>query len=138
MHYLINCLFVLLILLEEILRFHIKLNIQNYLSGTNIDEFTNYFKIFIFFLLGHIFSILLFSRSIKWLICNHKSKTFSALTGFIIGSLLWIWPWKNTELNILKAPEFNNINDVLAILIILLGVITIIGIEHLGRKYKNV
>ena len=126
------------LLMSKILIIFNPQNIQNYLSGTNINEFTNYFKIFIFFLLGHIFSILLFSRSIKWLISNHKSKTFSTLTGFIIGSLLWIWPWKNAELNLLKAPEFNNVNDILAILLILLGVITIIVIEHLGRKYKNV
>ena len=45
---------------------------------------------------------------------------------------------ENAELNLLKAPEFNNVNDILAILLILLGVITIIVIEHLGRKYKNV
>ena len=126
------------LLMSKILMIFNPKNIHNYLSGTNVDEFTNYFKIFIFFLLGHVFSILLFSRSIKWLISKHKSKTFATLTGFIIGSLLWIWPWKNPELNILKIPEFNNTNDVFAILIILIGVITIIGIEHIGRKYKNV
>ena len=126
------------LLMSKILIIFNPQNIQNYLSGTNVNEFTNYFKIFIFFLLGHIFSILLFSRSIKWLISNHKNKTFSTLTGFIIGSLLWIWPWKNAELNLLTAPKFNNVNDILSILLILIGVITIIIIEHLGRKYKNV
>ena len=126
------------LLMSKILIIFNPRNIQNYLSGNNIEEFRNYLLIFIVFLLGHVFSILLFSRSIKWLISKHRSKTFATLTGFIIGSLLWIWPWKHPELNILKTPDFNNINDVFSFLLILLGFITIIGIEHIGRKYKNV
>ena len=126
------------LLMSKIFMIFNPLNISNYFSGTNVNEFVNYVKIFIVFMLGHIFSILLFSRSIKWLISKHKSKTFAILTGFIIGSLLWIWPWKMDESNSLTIPNFTSINDLLAISFIFIGIITIVVIEYLGRRYRNV
>jgi putative membrane protein len=33
---------------------------------------------------------------LKWLFENYKNYTLAALTGFIIGSLNKIWPWKET------------------------------------------
>lgn len=44
--------------------------------------------------LGAIVGLLSFSRLLKWLFANYKNFTLAALTGFIIGSLNKIWPWK--------------------------------------------
>lgn len=44
--------------------------------------------------LGAIVGLLSFSRVLKWLFANFKNYTLAALTGFIIGSLNKIWPWK--------------------------------------------
>lgn len=46
--------------------------------------------------LGAIVGLLSFSKILKWLFSNYKNYTLAALTGFIIGSLNKIWPWKET------------------------------------------
>jgi putative membrane protein len=45
---------------------------------------------------GAIVGLLTFSRILKWLFANFKNYTLAVLTGFIIGSLNKIWPWKET------------------------------------------
>jgi putative membrane protein len=45
---------------------------------------------------GAIAGLLSFSRVLKWLFTNYKNYTLAVLTGFIIGSLNKIWPWKET------------------------------------------
>ncbi len=45
---------------------------------------------------GVIVGLLTFSRVLKWLFSNYKNTTLAGLTGFIIGSLNKIWPWKET------------------------------------------
>ena len=44
--------------------------------------------------LGAIVGLLSFSRILKYLFANYKNYTLAILTGFIIGSLNKIWPWK--------------------------------------------
>ncbi|MCM5664152.1 DUF368 domain-containing protein [Galbibacter mesophilus] len=44
--------------------------------------------------LGAVFGILTFSRLLKYLFDNYKNITLAILTGFILGSLNKIWPWK--------------------------------------------
>ena len=46
--------------------------------------------------LGVIVGLLSFSHLLKWLFKNHENMTLAVLTGFIIGSLNKIWPWKHT------------------------------------------
>lgn len=43
---------------------------------------------------GAFVGLLTFSRVLKWLFTHYKNYTLVALTGFIIGSLNKIWPWK--------------------------------------------
>lgn len=52
------------------------------------------FKILITMALGMLFGILSFARLLKWMFNKHKSITLAILTGFILGSLNKIWPWK--------------------------------------------
>ncbi len=44
--------------------------------------------------LGAIFGLLSFSRLLKWMFNHYKNITLALLTGFILGSLNKIWPWK--------------------------------------------
>ncbi|OSY87974.1 membrane protein [Tenacibaculum holothuriorum] len=44
--------------------------------------------------LGAVVGLLTFSRVLKWLFAHYKNYTLAILTGFIIGSLNKIWPWK--------------------------------------------
>lgn len=44
---------------------------------------------------GAIFGLLSFARFLKWMFERYKDPTLALLTGFIIGSLNKIWPWKS-------------------------------------------
>ena len=44
--------------------------------------------------IGAIFGLLSFAKLLKWMFNNHKNITLAVLTGFILGSLNKIWPWK--------------------------------------------
>ncbi|MCQ0111379.1 putative membrane protein [Zhouia amylolytica] len=46
--------------------------------------------------IGAIFGILSFARILKWMFNHYKNLTLAILTGFILGSLNKIWPWKET------------------------------------------
>ncbi|MFK5958130.1 MAG: DUF368 domain-containing protein [Lutibacter sp.] len=54
------------------------------------------FKLIAILALGAIVGLLSFSKVLKWLFKNHKNYTLAVLTGFILGSLNKIWPWKKT------------------------------------------
>ncbi|SIQ81547.1 DUF368 domain-containing protein [Maribacter ulvicola] len=53
------------------------------------------FGIIVTFAFGAAFGILSFARVLKWMFTNYKDATLAVLTGFILGSLNKIWPWKN-------------------------------------------
>ena len=44
--------------------------------------------------LGAVFGLLSFARLLKWMFHHYKNSTLALLTGFILGSLNKIWPWK--------------------------------------------
>lgn len=46
--------------------------------------------------LGCITGILLFSHVLNWMLKNYHNVTVALLTGFMIGSLNKVWPWKQT------------------------------------------
>ncbi len=46
--------------------------------------------------IGAVIGLLSFSKVLRWLFDHHKNFTLSVLTGFILGSLNKIWPWKET------------------------------------------
>lgn len=46
------------------------------------------------FLTGNAIGLILFSKVLKWLFKHYKNQMLAVLTGFIIGSLRVIWPWK--------------------------------------------
>ena len=47
------------------------------------------------FATGCLLGLLLFSHVLSWTYKNHKGKTLSLLSGFLIGSLYKVWPWQN-------------------------------------------
>ena len=62
------------------------------LNALNTKDFVS----IIIFLVGAVIGLLSFSRILKWLFSTYKNYTLATLTGFIIGSLNKIWPWKET------------------------------------------
>ncbi len=54
----------------------------------------NLLTIFVFGL-GCVLGLLSFSRLISWLLKNYHASTIGMLSGFMLGSINEIWPWKN-------------------------------------------
>lgn len=100
---------------------------------------------------GAVFGLLSFARLLKWMFENYKNSTLALLTGFILGSLNKIWPWKRVletkifgkkvipvnEVNI-SPFKFEGDNQLLfAILIALLGFCVIFILERLAVTSKK-
>jgi len=55
---------------------------------------------------GAIVGLLTFSRLLKWLFHHYKNLTLAILTGFVLGSLNKIWPWKRiVETKVIEGKE---------------------------------
>lgn len=53
---------------------------------------------------GAVFGLLSFARILKWMFKKYRSTTLALLTGFILGSLSKIWPWKK----VLESKVFDD------------------------------
>jgi putative membrane protein len=121
--------------------------------STAFDELN--FKNIIIFILGAIMGLLSFSKLLKWLFSNHKNSTLAVLTGFIIGSLNKIWPWKETlsfrinskgiEVPVIQEsilPEkYTTLYQIdaqvqFAIVLMIIGFFSIILLEKIGSSSK--
>jgi len=110
-------------------------------------------KNILIFIAGAIVGLLSFSKLLKWLFNNHKNTTLAILTGFIIGSLNKIWPWKETlstrmnskgvEIPVLqqsispnKFTELYQLDAQInyAVLLMGIGFFSIIILEKIGSK----
>lgn len=52
------------------------------------------FKILSPVIVGAVFGLIAFSHILSWLFKKYKDQTIALLTGFILGSLAILWPWK--------------------------------------------
>ncbi|WP_166382175.1 MULTISPECIES: DUF368 domain-containing protein [unclassified Polaribacter] len=109
------------------------------------------FKTILVFMAGAIVGLLTFSHVLKWLFKHYKNITLAALTGFIIGSLNKIWPWKETltwrtnshgvkvAFNEQSISPFSYNGDAeltMAIVLAVVGFVLILGMEKLAVKKK--
>lgn len=71
--------------------------LTDFISGIRAGDWelvkTSFFKVFLF-IIGCIVGLKLFSKGLKWMFAHKKELTLAVLTGFMIGSLNKIWPWK--------------------------------------------
>lgn len=107
------------------------------------------------FIAGALIGIIAFSNLLSWLIKNYHNFTIATLTGFMIGSLNKVWPWKEvtetfidrhnvvrplTERNILPATYENLTGNQAwltgALLLAIVGFGLIFAIESLTKKRK--
>lgn len=102
--------------------------------------------------IGAIVGFILLSRIISFLLNSFKNNTISLLTGFILGSLLIIWPWKNEKfllnssgIAVLKNNEkiiqgyewfmpSINIETIIAFLFMILGLAIVYFMEKYASK----
>jgi putative membrane protein len=124
---------------EALLTFNIELLVQSILKlGT--------------FAIGAILGLKLFSKVLHWMFDHHRNTTMALLTGFMLGSLNKVWPWKKVlstridshgnevafmEKSILPQ-NFEGDNLLLvAILLMIAGFLTIFIVEKVGAKFSK-
>ncbi|MFO7843283.1 MAG: DUF368 domain-containing protein [Bacteroidales bacterium] len=57
-------------------------------------------------ILGAVFGLVAFSHILSWIYKKFKNQTIALLTGFIMGSLSILWPWKNEIYRVNQAGDF--------------------------------
>ena len=88
------------------------------------------------FLIGAMVGILGFSKFLHWLLARWHRATLIALAGFIIGSLVKVWPWSNTEA-LAQADAAGGMLWGWALLFAVLGFGLVTGIELIAKKSKK-
>ena len=100
------------------------------------------------FFLGSAFGLISFSHILSWVLKYYKKQTLSLLTGFILGSLSIIWPWKEVADSIIvkgkeKVIAYNwyfpnalNTENILAFLLILVGIFSVYALEKSSINKK--
>ncbi|MDC6384538.1 DUF368 domain-containing protein [Flagellimonas taeanensis] len=105
-------------------------------------------KIVLTVALGAIVGLLSFARLLKWMFSNYKNSTLALLTGFILGSLNKIWPWKKVlqtrtfgektivvdDINVLPGAFEGDNQLMLAIILAILGFSLIFILEKAASK----
>ncbi len=107
----------------------------------------------IVFILGALFGIIAFAKFLHWLLQHYHRQTLLVMAGFIIGSLVKVWPWSNMQTVILSqfpdlrplavenglAPElieqYSGMVDLHvggAVAFALVGLFLVVGIELAG------
>ena len=84
------------------------------------------------FLVGAVVGILSFSKFLHWLLARWHKETLIVLAGFIIGSLVKVWPWSNEE-----ALMQNDLHITGAIIFAVIGFGLVSGIELAGKLLKK-
>lgn len=101
-------------------------------------------KILLPVVLGGVVGLLAFSHLLSWIFKNYRDITIAVLTGFILGSMPIIWPWKNDIITYYGSeskvtgydyyfPEIN-IEFATALVILLIGAGVIILTEKMAKK----
>ncbi len=97
--------------------------------------------------IGAVVGLIAFSHVLSWLFKKFKNQTLAILTGFILGSLGIIWPWKNpiekvfgNKIKVIGydyfKPEFNT-ELFIAVTIMIIGIITIWWMESKAEATKT-
>lgn len=104
-------------------------------------------KILLPVVIGGVVGLLAFSHLLSWIFKNYRDITIAVLTGFILGSMPIIWPWKNDVVTYFGSeakvtgyeyylPELN-LDFSIALVIMLIGAALIVLTEKMAKKGNN-
>ncbi|MBE9468938.1 MAG: DUF368 domain-containing protein [Bacteroidetes bacterium] len=122
-----------------------------------IDSVTNFDMLVLLpVVFGAGFGLLAFSYLLSWIYKKFRNQTISLLTGFILGSLSILWPWKNVistyidkhgiakpliQQNILPNNYFDITNNdphiIAAVILLIVGFLTIVVIEKFAQTQED-
>ena len=111
---------------------YIMARISEFTSGVN---FASNFAILAVFGIGAVVGILGFSKFLRWLLAHWNKETMVVLAGFIIGSLVKIWPWNNMEAAV-QVERTGGMQIGWAVAFALVGFFLVTGIELFGKHKK--
>ena len=115
----------------------------------SVSDPINNISILLPVVIGAIIGFLGLSHGISYVLKKFYNPTISLLTGFVIGSLIIIWPWKissdtitgrNGDLKVVSYewlfPEINS-DNLLCLFLIFSGIILVWLVEFLGTKLNS-
>ena len=115
----------------------------------SVSDPINNMSILLPVVIGAIIGFLGLSHGISYVLKKFYNPTISLLTGFVIGSLIIIWPWKiasdtitarNGDLKVVSYewlfPEINT-DNLHCLILILAGIILVWLVEFLGTKLNS-
>ena len=99
-------------------------------------------KVIVPVMIGVVVGIIAFAHVLAWIFKHYHDMTISLLTGFIVGSLPIIWPWKIYENGALPMAKDNILPEMsaeffIAVAIIILGAGLIIVTETIANRMKS-
>ena len=132
----------------------LKASITSLFKGQWVQVATAFYQVdgltLLFFYTGTLTGLLTFAKLLKWLFERYHDLTVATLTGFLLGSLNKVWPWKRTleyytdrhgerkpldQENIL--PQSFDADVFLALGLSLAGFILVVLIERSSTQVKN-
>ncbi len=128
-------------------------NLMEGLTTGNMTLFKDAFLNFLLLAIGAVIGLKVFSKVLNWMFKHQKNLTLAVLTGFMIGSLNKIWPWKEilkTRINskgeevtlldnsILPSSYDGDNQMLMALVFIVIGFATILILESLGKQKNKV
>ena len=100
--------------------------ITGLVSGENV---VSNLLILAVFMIGAAVGIVSFSKFLHWLLARWHKETLIVLAGFIIGSLVKVWPWSNTEaIADCQSPQIAS-----AVIFAVIGFSLVTGVEVAGK-----
>lgn len=104
---------------------------------TKASTFMIGFRILLPFFLGSIVSIVSFSYLLSWLMKDFRNETLSALSGFMLGSLPVVYPWKEPSADMLDyvfhLPQING-EFFMAVLMAVVGAVAVYMLNVYARR----
>lgn len=111
------------------------------------------FNILIPLAVGCGFGLIAFSHILSWVFKRCPDQTLALMTGFVIGSLVVIWPWKNTVIDVVERvgkeprevvtayewfmPQLQASSTWIALGLMLLGALAIVLMEKFAGGSEN-
>ena len=107
---------------------------------TKLSTFGQGFMVLFPFVIGSVISIISISYLLSWLMKEYRNETLSVLSGFMIGSLPVVYPWKEVlpgmyDYSFHLPPMTGEL--VLAIVMAVIGAALVFVLSHLSKKKEE-
>ncbi|MBQ5689257.1 MAG: DUF368 domain-containing protein [Bacteroidales bacterium] len=107
---------------------------------TKLSTFGQGFMVLLPFVIGAVISIISISYLLSWLMKEYRNETLSVLSGFMIGSLPVVYPWKEVLPGMydysFHLPPMTG-EFVLAVIMAVVGAALVLVLSHLSKKKEE-